>query len=459
VTLTYSVAVADNHGGVANTQVTVTVTGTNDTPTIASETDPSVQTIILAKSAFALSSNATTNDLGLSTETFDEGSSGTDNGHNNGQGPANFHSSALRATFAASGDGRIVHGSSDSAAAPYMGPGSGHADSTNYLAVGANGQETISFDGPQNTFGLYWGSVDSYNTISFYKGTQLVASYTGSDLGALTPDGGQNSFSSNGYVEFKDLAPFDKVVLASSQNAFELDNVSAGSIPDSHVQLASAIGGTLTVNDKDVGDTLMASVIGKGVVTYNGSTTLPANVNLDTLTDSKAVSFDSVTSDGKADVLHWTYHPTNASFDFLGPGDSLAITFNAQVSDGHATSVVQPVTITVTGNGAAVVNGTAQNDSFDDVGGGVTVFGNGGHDTFVFKASFGSATIGDFNLTDDTIEIDKSLFANWDALRNGAHSANSDQDTVITDAAHETITLKGVNVAQLSAHSNDFHII
>ncbi len=58
-------------------------------------------------------------------------------------------------------------------------------------------------------------------------------------------NGGQSSFTSNGYVEFKDLAPFDKVVLGSSQNAFELDNVSAGYVSNSHVQLASSIGGTL----------------------------------------------------------------------------------------------------------------------------------------------------------------------------------------------------------------------
>jgi len=451
--------VTDAHGATVAQTETVTITGTNDASTIVGETDPSVQTVILAKSATVLPSSNRGNDLGLPTETFDHVSSGNGDGEGNAQAQASFYSSALHATFTASGAAYIAHGSSSSAAAPFMGPEAGHADSSDYLAIGANGRETITFDSAQNTFGLYWGSVDSYNTISFYKGGQLIASYTGSNLGSLVTNGGQASFASNGYVEFKDLAPFDKVVLASSQNAFELDNVSAGYVADSHVKLASPIEGTLVVNDADVGDTLTASVVDKAIVIYNGSSKLPANLNVDALASANAVSFDSVTSDGKSDVLHWSYHPTGANLDFLEPGDTLSITFKAQVSDGHATLGAQPLTVTIAGNGSTVVNGTAENDSFDDVGGGVTVMGNGGHDTFVFNTSFGSATIGDFNVNDDTIEIDHSLFATVKDFVDAARPTNSGLDTVITDAAHDTMTLKGVTVAQLSSHSSDFHII
>ncbi len=212
----------------------------------------------------------------------------------------------------------------------------------------------------------------------------------------------------------------------------------------------------MVVNDPDVGDTLTASVVGKAVVTYNGSTKLPANINVDALSSASAISFDSVISDGKSDVLHWTYHPAKANFDFLEPGDTLAITFKAQVSDGHVTSGAQPLTVTIAGNGSTVINGTAQNDSFNDVGGGVTVFGKGGHDTFVFNASFGSATIGDFNVNDDVIELDHSLFATVQEFLDSAQLANTGNDTVITDAAHETIMLKGVTVAQLREHVSRF---
>jgi fibronectin-binding autotransporter adhesin len=226
------------------------------------------------------------------------------------------------------------------------------------------------------------------------------------------------------------------------------------------VKLSHAMAGTLTVTDKDVGDTLTASVTGDAAIKYNGSSHLPANFDVDALIDSTAIKFDSVTSDGKADVLHWSYDPSNADLDFLKPGDTLTITYQAQVSDGHGSFGEQPLTITINGNGSSVVNGTAQNDTFDNVGGGVTIFGKGGNDTFVFTPHFGSATIADFDVNRDTLELDHSLFGSTahDVL-NGAHAANAGHDTVLIDAAHDTITLKGVTLAQLMAHQNDFHIV
>ena len=83
----------------------------------------------------------------------------------------------------------------------------------------------------KNAFGLYWGSLNSYNTIKFYDGATLVASYTGADISPLFPNGNQGSFVSNGYVEFSGLHYFNKVVLGSTSNAFEIDNISAGTIP------------------------------------------------------------------------------------------------------------------------------------------------------------------------------------------------------------------------------------
>jgi len=106
-----------------------------------------------------------------------------------------------------------------------------------------------------------------------------------------------------------------------------------------------------------------------------------------------------------------------------------------------------------------VVNGTAQNDVFDHVGGGVTIFGHGGNDTFVFNANFGSVTIRDFDLNHDTINFDHTVFNSRDAFLAGAQSANSGNDTIITDANHDKIILTGVTVAELKAHPGDFHLV
>ncbi|WP_316232400.1 VCBS domain-containing protein [Bradyrhizobium sp. SZCCHNR1051] len=454
VTLTYTVAIDDGHGVVVDVPVTITVNGAEDAPVITGETNPTVQTVILAEQARVLASTASTNAEGLPTETFDRVSAG--NISDNGRGHGSFYSQALHATFTASGNAGIVHGSSPVSAAPYMVDG---VDKTNYLSIGSHAQETITFDSVKNSFGLYWGSVDSYNSISFYNGNKLVASYSGSDVAPLLANGGQTSLASNGYVEFLGLSPFNKVVLASSQNAFELDNVSAGYIPDQPVKLASGMSGTLTVLDGDVGDTLTASVVENGVIKYNGSLSLPSNAHVQALADAHAITFDSTSSDGGSDVLHWTYHPADVNLDFLNSGDTLTITYQAKVSDGHGGTATKALTVTLAGNGASTVNGTDQSDNFVNVGGGVTIFGKDGNDTFVFNPHFGSATIGDFNVNKDIVEIDHSLFASVAALVASAQSANGGHDTIITDAAHDTLTLKGVTLEQFKAHHDGFHLV
>jgi hypothetical protein len=211
------------------------------------------------------------------------------------------------------------------------------------------------------------------------------------------------------------------------------------------------------VSDDDAGDKLTASVTGPAVIKYNGSTTLPDGVNVDALINPKAVTFDSTTADGKADVLHWSYNPDHPDLDFLEPGDTLTITYHAQVNDGHATTSDQALTITLTGTGSSVVQGTAQNDVFDHVGGGVTILGHGGSDTFVFNTNFGSATVGDFDFRNDTIVFDKSMFK--DVTDVFAHAQSIGFDTVITDANHDKLVLTGVKLADLQAHPGDFHLV
>jgi fibronectin-binding autotransporter adhesin len=429
-------------------------------PVILGETDPPTQTIILTESSTAqpivLAPGVVTNALGLPTETFDNVDAGS--ASNNGQGHGDFTSAALDAVFSASGNAGVTNGSfAGVSAAPFVGPGDGHQDTTNYLSIGAGGAETITFATEQNTFGLDWGSVDSSNKIEFYNGDTLVASFTGADVAPLLASGDQGSFAANGYVEFQDLALFNKVVLSSSTNAFEVDNISVGHLSD--IQLAEPITGTLTVADNNVGDTLTASVIGPAVIKYNGSTTLPAGVNVDALINPSAVTFESVTADGKADVLNWNYNPDHPNLDFLQPGDTLTITYLAQVSDGQATTGSQALTITLTGTGSSVVSGTAQNDVFDHVGGGATILGQGGNDTFVFNANFGSATIGDFNVQHDTIVFDQSMFKDVNAVFASAQSTNFGLDTVITDANHDKLLLTGVKLSDLTAHPGDFHLV
>jgi hypothetical protein len=91
------------------------------------------------------------------------------------------------------------------------------------------GSEEIAFSALKSSFGLYWGSVDTYNSLAFYNGDTLVATISGADVAPpMTANGGQTDYASNGYVLLSALPQFDRVFATSSSNSFEFDNVVAG---------------------------------------------------------------------------------------------------------------------------------------------------------------------------------------------------------------------------------------
>ena len=125
------------------------------------------------------------------------------------------------------GSGSIVTGSVGGQYATPFG------DTTPYLTVGQNQSETVTPGGVHNVFGLYWGSVDAYNTISFFLNNVLVDAFAGNDprLTGITANGGQLTPNSNQYVTFMGLS-YTSVKLDSSQFAFESDNHLVGDVPE-----------------------------------------------------------------------------------------------------------------------------------------------------------------------------------------------------------------------------------
>ena len=93
--------------------------------------------------------------------------------------------------------------------------------------------EMLAFATAQTSFGLYWGSIDAYNEVQFLLGNSSVATYFGNTLNAVPPVGSngdqfnQLALSTNAYISFSGLT-FDKVILSSSGNSFEFDNISYG---------------------------------------------------------------------------------------------------------------------------------------------------------------------------------------------------------------------------------------
>jgi len=132
------------------------------------------------------------------------------------------------------GSASVVSGSLDGKyAAPF---GQSAADQTFYLSVpnpDAHGSVTASLETTYNYFGLWWGSIDSYNSITFINtDTGTSQSFDGSDVTSPNPaNGNQTSQLTNLYVNFIDLDPFNSFTLTSNGFAFELDNITVGNNP------------------------------------------------------------------------------------------------------------------------------------------------------------------------------------------------------------------------------------
>ena len=153
----------------------------------------------------------------------------------------NFNSGGCDAGVSCSGDGLFVSGN---LSGRYASP---HGITDTYLSVPnpvSSGTYTIGLNDVYNYYGLYWGSLDTYNSIAFYLDGGLVSSFSGADLGPLLADGNQGSWTSNRYVNFMftggDL--FDTVMLTSTNYAFESDNHAYARVPEPPVFVLLGLG-------------------------------------------------------------------------------------------------------------------------------------------------------------------------------------------------------------------------
>ncbi|WP_338695194.1 Ig-like domain-containing protein [Bradyrhizobium sp. 26S5] len=157
-------------------------------------------------------------------------------------------------------------------------------------------------------------------------------------------------------------------------------------------------------------------------------------------------------------------------------------TFNYTVSDGHGGSHTSTLTVlvsnpdviyqsgmstTLTGiiNGKSVLDGSAGHDALvggnaPDVligGSGDTLIGGAGPDTFVFRPNFGTNVITDFNINNDFIQFERSMFVSVADVLN--HATAGSAGAIIADGHGDAITLVGVTLSQLQGHQSDFHLV
>jgi hypothetical protein len=131
-------------------------------------------------------------------------------------------------------NGLIKTGSSSNGAQPVGSTG-------NYYTVGpsTNSPGTVdisSFLAPIGSLSLIWGSVDTYNTLQFIGATNnVLATFTGTQI-INSNFGNQVLPGSNPFVTFNVTGADQFLIrglrLTSTQEAFEIDNITIGAVPE-----------------------------------------------------------------------------------------------------------------------------------------------------------------------------------------------------------------------------------
>ena len=114
---------------------------------------------------------------------------------------------------------------------------SGTPDGTRYLTVpipGPSGSASLDLGGEFKTLSFYWGSVDTYNTITLFQADGSSTSFTGSQIGAgIDPDGNQTDNDSNVRVNFSVVGRgITSLRFDSTQFAFETDTFAGAAVPE-----------------------------------------------------------------------------------------------------------------------------------------------------------------------------------------------------------------------------------
>jgi len=112
----------------------------------------------------------------------------------------------------------------------FFGPPATGADTTTYASSGTGSVALTFATGAQNYLGLLWGSVDNYNTLSFFDANNnSVGSIRGSAIRELAED---RNPTGTLYVNIVSTLSFTRVVASSTSNSFEFDNVAFASVPE-----------------------------------------------------------------------------------------------------------------------------------------------------------------------------------------------------------------------------------
>lgn len=317
LTQTYTVTVDDGNGGAVDQTVTVTITGTNDAPTVTtadvsggvSETDP---VLGLHADATPVILESESNDTFETAQIIDRGLFRI--APNANLGDASDPSVSIEGSVAAPGAQDVFR--IDLAAGELL------TLDIDFAAGYGSGQ----FPGYPANFGL-----DSFVFIYDADGNLLNFN----DDAPVASGGGGSLASQDSYLQFASQTggAFYIVVRnwdgggAQSSGPYTLQV----SVDSQNLQLTDS--GTITFADVDLADGHTVSVVAQG------------DAFLGNLTASVT---DVSTGDGTGAVA-WNFSVANAAVQFLAAGETRTQTYTVSIDDGQGGVATQDVTITITG--------------------------------------------------------------------------------------------------------------
>ena len=452
MTQNYTITVSDGNGGSVAQQVTVTITGTNDAPTISAATDVSgavteitdgaagENTTTLSDSGSFTIADVDLNDVQTVSVTSDTtGYLGTftpsisDNTTKDGTGQVEWTFSVPDVDIDYLGKGEVVtqnytitvsDGNGGSVAqqvtvtitgtndAPTISAATDVSGAVTEITDGAAGENTTTLS-DSGSFTIADVDLNDVQTVS-------VTSDTTGYLGTFTPSISDNTTKDGtGQVEWTfsvpdvDIDYLGKDQVVTQSYTITVSDGNGGSV-------AQQV--TVTITGTNDAPTISAATDVSGAVTE--ITDGAAGENTTTLSDSGSFTIadvdlndvqtvsvtsdttgylgtftpsisDNTTKDGTGQV-EWTFSVPDVDIDYLGKGEVVTQNYTITVSDGNGGSVAQQVTVTITGTNDAPTISAAT-----DVSGAVTEITDGaaGENTTTLSDS-GSFTIADVDLND-----------------------------------------------------------
>ena len=357
LTLTYTATVNDGRGGIVDVPITVTVTGTNDLPTISatsdsfSELDGTDNTTIDHAGGTITFADVDLTDRPVITSQFTSFTyqDRDDNDITLSLTPEQLAAIAqVKATLTLTPN-----------------PANGHNGSVDWSYDVADSAFDFLADGETLTL-VYTATVDDGH--GGVVTTPITVSIHGTDISVS----GTN----------------DVPTISATSDAFpELDGTGNPDIDHA--------GGTITFADVDLTD---RPVVTSAFTSFTCQDRLHTDVTA-TLTDEQLAAIAAVkatltltpaATNANNGTVTWSYDVADSAFDFLADGEILTLTYTATVNDGHGGVVDVPITVTVTGtNDVPTISAT--NDAFTELDG----TGNADIDH-----AGGTITFADVDLTD-----------------------------------------------------------